>query len=552
MMLSRRRALGLLASLPLIAKSGAPTSAWAAEAPQAKALVIGVNSYKSMRTLTRAVPDAEAVARKLEAIGYGVSLVPDPTTAELWAAIEAYSEGLERDVPSLLFFAGHAVQMQQTNLLMAKDTQVGSMEAIGDSSLPLPLVLQKIARRQPSQSIVILDACRDDPLRSQVPQVEGGLASVNAPVGFYIIYSAGSGETALDSLHDDDPDPNSVFTRALLPWLEPDAAIHEVVLRTKGEVHRLASSVGHAQHPSVYDQTELPALTLLGRRTELADTTPIARPTDPLSQFLAIGISRYSNLGPLLEGPAEDANLFASSLRACGIDGEVRIDPDELTMRRAIADLARSASSTVILYYAGYGAYDDGDAVLIGNMAASSWDRLVERSPRLGEIVAELQRPSRRIILVLDCCLETGPYSRPDPAGLIDRLRDDPAGVEASIGRIALIAASEIGGMAYDIVPGTQHGAFAQALQNAMSRPGQVMEATADQVLREVREMTAAALTRSSAARPGQKSLRAKCFPPAVAPVPANPGRDAAREPQRTAFWATPSMTGFAISQTLG
>ena len=297
MMLSRRRALGLLASLPLIAKSGAPTSAWAAEAPQAKALVIGVNSYKSMRTLTRAVPDAEAVARKLEAIGYGVSLVPDPTTAELWAAIEAYSEGLERDVPSLLFFAGHAVQMQQTNLLMAKDTQVGSMEAIGDSSLPLPLVLQKIARRQPSQSIVILDACRDDPLRSQVPQVEGGLASVNAPVGFYIIYSAGSGETALDSLHDDDPDPNSVFTRALLPWLEPDAAIHEVVLRTKGEVHRLASSVGHAQHPSVYDQTELPALTLLGRRTELADTTPIAPPTHPPKPVMAPANSRSTTHG---------------------------------------------------------------------------------------------------------------------------------------------------------------------------------------------------------------------------------------------------------------
>ncbi|HET9428169.1 MAG TPA: caspase family protein [Allosphingosinicella sp.] len=551
-MLSRRRALGLLASLPLIGKLEAPSPASAAAAPQAKALVIGVNQYKSMRPLTRAVPDAEAVARTLTAIGYDAELVCDPTSAELWAAIDAYSQSLERDVPSLLFFAGHAVQLQQTNLLLAKDSQAGSIEAIGDSSLPLPLALQKIARRQPSQSIVILDACRDDPLRSPLPQVEAGLSSINAPRGFFIFYSAGSGETALDSLRDDDPDPNSVFTRALLPWLEPDASIHEVVVRTKLEVNRLASSVGHDQHPAVYDQSDAPALTLLGRRSNMTDTPPIARPTDPLSQFLAIGISRYANLPVplLLEGPSEDANLVASSLRACGIQGEVRVNPDDLAMRQAIAELARSAATTVILYYAGYGAYDDGDAVLVGNLAASSWERLLERSPRLGEIVAELQRPSRRIVLILDCCLEMGPSSRLEPTGLIDRLRDDPAGVEASIGQVALIAASKIGGMAYDIVPGLQHGPFAQALQNAFSRPGQPMVATADQVLREVREMTAAALARPSPSRPGQKSLRAKCFPPAGTPVLADT-RQSGRVPQETAFWATPAMTGFAISQAL-
>lgn len=551
-MLSRRRALGFLASLPLIAKIEAPRPAGAAEEPQAKALVIGVNSYKSMRTLTRAVPDAEAIAQKLGDIGYGVSLVSDPTIAELWAAIDAYSRTLDRGAPSLLFFAGHAVQLQETNLLLAKDSQAGSIDAIGDSALPLPLALQKIARRQPSQSIVILDACRDDPLRSQVPQVEGGIASVNAPGGFYIVYSAGSGETALDRLRDDDPDPNSVFTRALLPWLDPDASIHDVVLRTKAEVNRLASSVGHNQHPAVYDQTSVP-LTLLGRRSDVSEVPLIARPTDPMSRFLAIGISRYANFGRagLLEGPAEDANLVGSSLRACGIEGEVRVNPDELTMRRAISEMARSSASTIILYYAGYGAYDDGDAILVGDVAASSWERLLERSPRLSEIVAELQQPTRRIVLILDCCLETSPSSRPDPNGLIDRLRDDPAGVEASIGPVALIAASEIGGMAYDIVPGLRHGAFAQALQNAFSRPGQAMDATADQVLREVRDMTAAAVARASPARPGQKSLRAKCFTPAGAAILADPRQTLVREPQRTAFWTTPSMGDFAISQAL-
>ena len=71
------------------------------------------------------------------------------------------------------------------------------------------------------------------------------------------MYSAGAGQAALDRLSEDDPNPNSVFTRALLPRLtEPGLRLRNMVLQVRSEVRQLASRVGHNQFPAVYDQLD--------------------------------------------------------------------------------------------------------------------------------------------------------------------------------------------------------------------------------------------------------------------------------------------------------
>jgi hypothetical protein len=42
---------------------------------------------------------------------------------------------------------------------------------------------------------------------------------VEPPSGVFTLYAASRGETALDGLYDGERNPNSVFTRALLPVL---------------------------------------------------------------------------------------------------------------------------------------------------------------------------------------------------------------------------------------------------------------------------------------------------------------------------------------------
>ena len=69
------------------------------------------------------------------------------------------------------------------------------------------------------------------------------------------MYSAGFGEFALDRLDDTDTNPNSVYTRSLLPLLRtanlPLAAIAQ---RVREDVRRLAAAVNYKQTPAYYDQ----------------------------------------------------------------------------------------------------------------------------------------------------------------------------------------------------------------------------------------------------------------------------------------------------------
>jgi hypothetical protein len=63
--------------------------------------------------------------------------------------------------------------------------------------------------------------------------------------------------SALDGLSRDDPHPNSVFTRTLVPRLtEPGLGLRQMVQQVRSEVRRLGQSVGFDQFPAVYDQLD--------------------------------------------------------------------------------------------------------------------------------------------------------------------------------------------------------------------------------------------------------------------------------------------------------
>jgi hypothetical protein len=145
---------------------------------------------------------------------------------------------------------------------------------------------------KPLLSMLVLDACRDNPFKpADTPSqstrsvsaagLSGGkstrglassrgLTQTTTPEGVFVIYSAGVGQTALDRLSNADTDPNSVFTRTLLPNLgRPGLSIQDMAKRTQSEVRRLASTVAHQQMPAYYDQ-------VLG----VYVMTPGAAPTD--------------------------------------------------------------------------------------------------------------------------------------------------------------------------------------------------------------------------------------------------------------------------------
>jgi hypothetical protein len=82
-----------------------------------------------------------------------------------------------------------------------------------------------------------------------------GLAPTTPATGQLIVYSAGTGQKALDELRPGDPDRNGVFTRVFIKeMLKPNKTVYEVVHDAREEVVRLAKTVNHEQTPAIYDQ----------------------------------------------------------------------------------------------------------------------------------------------------------------------------------------------------------------------------------------------------------------------------------------------------------
>lgn len=117
---------------------------------------------------------------------------------------------------------------------------------------------RRIQKRGVRAIFSILDACRDNPFVDEGGKSiggNGGLTSIDAAEGVFTLYAAGLGQTALDRLSDNDPDPNSVFTRNLIPLLKTRGLSQvDLAKKIQQQVAALAAKIGHTQKPAYYDQ----------------------------------------------------------------------------------------------------------------------------------------------------------------------------------------------------------------------------------------------------------------------------------------------------------
>src|SRR5262249_5799116 len=83
-----------------------------------------------------------------------------------------------------------------------------------------------------------------------------GLAPPPQVRGVFSLYAASSGQAARDRLSDDDRNPNSVFSRVLVPALmRPGLDLTAIAFDVREEVARIAKTAGYVQEPSYYDGT---------------------------------------------------------------------------------------------------------------------------------------------------------------------------------------------------------------------------------------------------------------------------------------------------------
>lgn len=222
-----------------------------------KALIIGNDTYKQVDKLRTAREDARAIAEGLKQVGFTVTLRLDVTEREMKAAIRNFVAQVEGGDEVAFFFAGHGVQIGSANYLIPIDIGGENEAQIRDEGVALQRVLDDISDRKAKFTLALIDACRDNPFKvagRSIGSSSRGLAPTNAATGQMIVFSAGTGQKALDNLGDADTAKNGVFTRVFLRQMLRPSPIDRIIKDTRTEVVRLAKTIGHEQVPAIYDQ----------------------------------------------------------------------------------------------------------------------------------------------------------------------------------------------------------------------------------------------------------------------------------------------------------
>lgn len=224
------------------------------------ALVIGNDAYDNVPVLLKAGNDARAMEQTLSELGFDVISAIDATRREMNRSLQELSNRVQPGDIAMFFYAGHAIEIEGENYLLPTDIPPavpGQEGFVRGEAISLNRVLDGLRATGARLNIAVLDACRDNPFAAASGRSVGaqrGLSRIVVPGGMFVMYSADAGQSALDRLNDSDPDPNSVFTRSLLPLMKrPGLDLVELARQTRREVNTLAGTVGHQQTPAYYD-----------------------------------------------------------------------------------------------------------------------------------------------------------------------------------------------------------------------------------------------------------------------------------------------------------
>jgi len=211
------------------------------------ALVIGNQSYPKS-PLKNPVNDAAAIAKVLNDMKFDTVVEKkDLTMRQMRLEIDRFASSLQPGDLALFYYAGHGVQANEQNYLIPVD-----FDSVSEADLPYDAysasqVRDKLERSGARLRIIILDACRNNPFRSQRDGTRGLSPMASSVEGTFIAYA-----TADNGVADDNPsDKNGLFTKSLLnAMLTSGLDLKQIFEKAKESVY-LESQ--RKQRPYTYD-----------------------------------------------------------------------------------------------------------------------------------------------------------------------------------------------------------------------------------------------------------------------------------------------------------
>jgi carboxyl-terminal processing protease len=421
------------------------------------ALVIGNSSYGGdLGQLPNPANDARLMAQTLKGIGFEVIEAEDADLPAMKRKIQDFGARLATaggGATGLFFYAGHGLQVAGTNYLIPIHAKIAREPDVEFEAVSVDLVMKQMAFAESAVNIVILDACRNNPLSRGFRAVTRGLADPAVrPMGSFIAYSTAPGDVA-----EDGQGGNSPYTTALAAAItRPGASINDVFQEVRG---RVLEATGKKQVP--WDASSLTAPFYF-----VPAATPVAPAAGNAADAQAIELAFWNSVKDSKSPEDYQAYLKAfpdgvfaplAQLRA-GRPGEaaervMNVDPDPVTPEHA-GDVAVETAfwaaveddRTVDGYQVYLRRYPNGAYVAIAKRRLAELAGATQAPPSTVQPQAELAPPPQAKGPLPEIVAATATlYARAKA-----RLREAPAADAPIITRLAAGAPLQVTGRSAD------------------------------------------------------------------------------------------------------
>jgi uncharacterized caspase-like protein len=214
------------------------------------ALVIGNGAYQNAPRLPNPRNDATDVAAALRRSGFDTVLSTDLDKAGMDEATIRFARAARTADVAMFYYSGHALQFGGANYLVPIDAKLAD-EADLRRMTRVDDVVADLAQAK-NFRILVLDACRDNPLADQLRRSIGatraiplqrGLAKIDSPEGMIVAYATQAGRTA-----EDGGGRNSPYTTAFLKHIDEKEEIGSIFRRVSADVYKTTK---HEQLPEL-------------------------------------------------------------------------------------------------------------------------------------------------------------------------------------------------------------------------------------------------------------------------------------------------------------
>jgi hypothetical protein len=227
--------------------------------PRRVALLIGNAAYTSgMPALTYPLQDIRVLEQSLKKLNFEVQVIRNADQKAMGRAIRDFGTSAREAQVALVYYSGHGMQARDENYLIPVGATIETEGDLDIEAIQLKALMRQIEDARPKTTVVVLDACRDNPVASRTKSGSKGLSRVqNPPNNTLVVFAALPGTTATD---------NGVFAKELANRLvEPNVGIRTVFDKV-GQAVRQAT--GQKQSIQRDDQLSEDVVLLANARVE--------------------------------------------------------------------------------------------------------------------------------------------------------------------------------------------------------------------------------------------------------------------------------------------